>query len=696
MQAHALTPLMLAHSSQSKMCKEDIPTYPFLTLLASGKHTMLVYTKSAVNHRILVSTTNPGVALGDFLDKFARDVLPSKEIPKAAKTVVYPRLMEKFVGEQRMEDYSAPETDEHERSVFQSEHGWEIPPPLLVRRKKMEFSFSDLNGRLQRILTERPDMPDKERQDLAYHVMRIAFEHLMSRVLLALKTDEDLLRQPPKHLVMSGGVTSNLFLRKVARSTLQARGFPDVRVVVPDPEWCTDNAAMIAYAGAVMYEEGWESDNAFAPQSKWSIEDIFAGVDCWSRRPNFPPATKVTGMDAATERGHRSSAGPESQMMPMEDEDEESVGRTADAMGNDAAKAKEQPPFNLAPDEQRVNSAIGWHKDIHKRREKQRKGIDCAVEPVQRGPAARSNLDHWGRLSPLKEAAQGIPSPPLASNSSSLHEERKEGGSFRAVAAHCNGGARAILNQTPDPAAQRDVPPTPGDVREPPQALMNNSSRAEDVPFPLPEEPSEGSTADDIPLPAIRDIQSEKELRVMLPESNQEVVGPSRTMHTGEAIVEQTEQLEGEHAAYSADAVVVPTPVARPPPEADQTPRRTKLAERNRRQRVKRQREKQQARLISEDQQRRERDVDHTPSSELSKLDKAVSPQGRQKELRPIVGGQDKPTSESAQREVARLLGMLDELSPRSGSQSQSGSRTFHQKLSSMIVALEDFVGKRK
>lgn len=310
MQAHALTPLLLAHAPLSKMCEEDIPTYPFLTLLASGKHTMLVYTKSAVNHRILVSTANPGVALGDFLDKFARDVVPRGEIPKEAKTVVYPRLMERFVGQERMEDYSAPKTDEHERSVFQSEHGWKIPPPFLVRRGKLEFSFSDLNGRLQKVLAERPDMPDNERQDLAYHVMRIAFEHLMSRVILALKTDKDLLEQPPKHLVMSGGVTSNLFLRKVARSTLQARGFADIRVVVPDPEWCTDNAAMIAYAGAVMYSEGWESDNAFTPKVKWSIEEILSGVDSWSRRPGFPPlvVTDTIYMDAATERKHRRPA----------------------------------------------------------------------------------------------------------------------------------------------------------------------------------------------------------------------------------------------------------------------------------------------------------------------------------------------------------------------------------------------------
>lgn len=299
MQAHALTSLMqsdLAAGSGSPWPEEDIPSFPFLTLLVSGKHTMLVYTKSAVNHRILASSSS--IALGDVLDKFAREIVPQSQIPAGSESVVYPRLMEQFVGSHRREAYSAPATREHEDEFYRSEHGWEIPPPLRENRA-MEYNFTDFHGRIHKILEERPGMAEAERQDLAFDVMRIAFEHVMSRVLLALRQDEELRARPPRHLVLSGGVTANLLLRAVARSTLRARGFPGVRVVAPDPSWCTDNAAMIAYTGALMYRDGWESHHGFHPEVKWPIEEILTGIGYWSRRAGFGPPGQT---DAKAER----------------------------------------------------------------------------------------------------------------------------------------------------------------------------------------------------------------------------------------------------------------------------------------------------------------------------------------------------------------------------------------------------------
>lgn len=131
-------------------------------------------------------------------------------------------------------------------------------------------------------------MPDEERKALGQHTMRLAFQHLIGRVLLALESDEELIRNPPKTLVLSGGVASNGFLVQIAMSMLQARGLK-MRVIRPKAKWCTDNAPMIAFAGYLMYRDGWQTDKSFAPVAKWSIEEILTGVDGWVRRPGFPP-----------------------------------------------------------------------------------------------------------------------------------------------------------------------------------------------------------------------------------------------------------------------------------------------------------------------------------------------------------------------------------------------------------------------
>lgn len=156
----------------------------------------------------------------------------------------------------------------------------------------------------------------------------------MSRVILALKNDEELVAEPPRTLAISGGVASNMFLRKVAQSTLEARGFNNVRVVAPPPSFCTDNAAMIAYAGATMYfDGGWRSDNAFVPKAQWSIEKIiYENADYWVRRPGFGPAKE---MDAHAERLVRGSQALENERKTAETPDEAAVEKSIEASTED-------------------------------------------------------------------------------------------------------------------------------------------------------------------------------------------------------------------------------------------------------------------------------------------------------------------------------------------------------------------------
>lgn len=184
--------------------------------------------------------------------------------------------------------YKAPRKRQDEIEIYQSELGsWSLPPPLRQSRN-MVYDFTGLGGKVRAIMDQNPQMSGAERSELAYHTMRLAFEHLMSRAIMALQNDKELLTNPPQSLVLSGGVASNLFLRKVAASMLKARGFGDMSVKAPDPYLCTDNAAMIAWAGKEMYKAGWTTDNRFLPQGEWPIEEIIPGVDCWVHKDNAP------------------------------------------------------------------------------------------------------------------------------------------------------------------------------------------------------------------------------------------------------------------------------------------------------------------------------------------------------------------------------------------------------------------------
>ncbi|KAJ4394610.1 hypothetical protein N0V93_003829 [Gnomoniopsis smithogilvyi] len=302
MQAHALTPSMERTIFTSR---GELP-YPFLTLLVSGKHTMLVHTKSLVNHRILCKSSN--IALGEVLDKVARELIPISIIENQPdeEPICFPRIMEDM-ADNLTQDYLAAQSRQDEIKVYKSQYGWELQPPLR-NTVKMKYDFNGLFSTTLTIVRAQPEMSPREREELASHFMRLAFEHLMSRVIIALKTDGDLLRDPPKTLVLSGGVASNNLLRKVIQKTLEARGFKDIMLNVPGPKYCTDNAQMIAYTGWKMYSDGWETDRSFCPVSNWSIEDILSGVDCWTRRPGFQ---HITPEDAQSERQGRDLANNE-------------------------------------------------------------------------------------------------------------------------------------------------------------------------------------------------------------------------------------------------------------------------------------------------------------------------------------------------------------------------------------------------
>ncbi|GAB1725997.1 hypothetical protein NU195Hw_g5430t1 [Hortaea werneckii] len=303
MQAHALTPrLLTAMANEAQDAKPLEPAFPFLTVLVSGGHTMLLNSTSLTEHRTLAETQD--IAIGDFLDKAARAILPPErlrppfgkaleefafcsQIRKVDETMTenldiekgseYP-LSEEVIqpSEPDYSDYSPPSRRQDELESRSTRWGWALTPPLAESKggdkssRRMVYSFAGLLTSIER-LVKRPDLlfSLRERQDLAREVQRVAFQHLASRILLYLESSSTFTGDT---VVLSGGVASNSFLRHVLRSTLDARGYQHIKFCFPPIELCTDNALMIAWAAIEMHRAGYTSSLEIGPIRKWSMD----------------------------------------------------------------------------------------------------------------------------------------------------------------------------------------------------------------------------------------------------------------------------------------------------------------------------------------------------------------------------------------------------------------------------------------
>lgn len=228
MQAHALTPRLVTAleqmPDQSSKCD-----FPFLSLLVSGGHTMLVHSTALTDHAILASTID--IAVGDHIDKIARCILPSALIEQSGD-VMYGRLLEQYTFPHGPGDYHyvAPAGRGEEIAQKGTGWGWSLAAPLSGSRTgskracgssaRMEFSFSGLGSAILKICEEkRGEMEEPERKELGRHGMRIAFEHLASRVVTALKLRENqhiaglIDGNALNTLVVSGGVAANGYLK---------------------------------------------------------------------------------------------------------------------------------------------------------------------------------------------------------------------------------------------------------------------------------------------------------------------------------------------------------------------------------------------------------------------------------------------------------------------------------------------------
>ena len=271
MQAHALTPRLVHALNNTSNDTSYQPAFPFLTLLISGGHTMLLHSQSVTSHTVLAPTND--IAIGDCLDKCGRAILPSPLLSSLPDTAYAKHLSTyAFPNKSTYTSHPIPHRRGDEISKPPNTYGWAIQQPL-ANTKDLAFSFSGIASYAAKLCT--PNMSDDERLMLARTVLGTAFEHLASRTVLTLQSlsHPSSPHTPISTLVVSGGVAANPFLRYFLRTYLDVRGYKHIDLIIPSIELCTDNAAMIAWAGMEMYEAGYRTSMSCEPRRKWSMDD---------------------------------------------------------------------------------------------------------------------------------------------------------------------------------------------------------------------------------------------------------------------------------------------------------------------------------------------------------------------------------------------------------------------------------------
>ncbi|GJL81608.1 MAG: tRNA N6-adenosine threonylcarbamoyltransferase [marine bacterium B5-7] len=229
MEGHLLAPMLEA----------EPPDYPFVALLVSGGHTLLVDVKGPGRYQILGTTRDD--AVGEAFDKTAKLL-----------GLGYP---------------GGPAVARHAASGHPGR--FHFPRPMMDR-PGLDFSFSGLKTHTLTTVNQCIDADGPLNAQTVCDIAR-AFEQAAVDTLSG-KSTRALKQTGYARLVVAGGVGANTRLRAVLGDAVAKHGFT---VFYPRPEFCTDNGAMIAYAGYLRIAAGQHSqDSSFEVKARWSLEDL--------------------------------------------------------------------------------------------------------------------------------------------------------------------------------------------------------------------------------------------------------------------------------------------------------------------------------------------------------------------------------------------------------------------------------------
>jgi len=223
MEGHLLAPML----------EDTPPEFPFVALLVSGGHTQLIEVRQVGSYKILGESIDD--AAGEAFDKTAKLLgLDYPGGPKLSKMALK--------GTKGRFKFPRPMTD----------------------RPGMDFSFSGLKTFAANTIRDNDDS-EQTRADIAF-----AFQEAVVDTL-AIKSRRALKETGLKTLIVAGGVSANRYLRDQLAATLKKMGG---KVYYPRTEFCTDNGAMIAYAGMQRLKNGEAQGLGVKCQPRWPIDQL--------------------------------------------------------------------------------------------------------------------------------------------------------------------------------------------------------------------------------------------------------------------------------------------------------------------------------------------------------------------------------------------------------------------------------------
>ncbi len=230
LEGHLLSPLL----------SKRPPTFPFLALLVSGGHTMLLDVQAFGQYTLLGETVDD--AAGEAFDKSAKLLgLGYPGGPELARLAAFGNAL-----------------------------AFELPRPKM-HSPDLDFSFAGLKTAvLTKVRGLGANICEQSRADLAAAAQEAITDVLVHKTLRAQQATKRL------SVVVAGGVGANRQLREKLSSALTARG---VQLFFPELEWCTDNGAMIALAGALRLQAHPDAARTAGPFDvlpRWDLTQIEA------------------------------------------------------------------------------------------------------------------------------------------------------------------------------------------------------------------------------------------------------------------------------------------------------------------------------------------------------------------------------------------------------------------------------------
>jgi N6-L-threonylcarbamoyladenine synthase len=215
------------------MLEDTPPAYPFLALLVSGGHTQLIFVKQFGHYELLGESLDD--AAGEAFDKTGRLLgLPYPAGPEIAKLALK----------------GTPDA-------------FHFPRPM-TDRPGLDFSFSGLKTSILYAVKE-TDLTEQRKADIAHACQVAIVDTLVIKCRRAIKQTN------ANTLVIAGGVSANKHLRDQLTALSQKL---KISLFYPRPEFCTDNGAMIAYAGNQRLRNGEKDNPNIDIKPRWPISEL--------------------------------------------------------------------------------------------------------------------------------------------------------------------------------------------------------------------------------------------------------------------------------------------------------------------------------------------------------------------------------------------------------------------------------------